>query len=90
MLMNNSNIGCNCRNNANNYYFKPIFDELEELSYAKKDQNVFHVNILNFIFSRLLKRQIEEESLNKISNPDPQDEYCEASKNSLENEKINK
>ena len=90
MLMNNSNIGCNCRNNANNYYFKPIFDELEELSYAKKDQNVFHVNILNFIFSRLLKRQIEEESLNKISNPDPQDEYCEASKNSLETEKINK
>ena len=90
MLMNNSNIGCNCRNNANNYYFKPIFDELEELSYAKKDQNVFHVNILNFIFSRLLKRQIEEESLNKISNPDPQDEFCEASKNSLEIEKINK
>ena len=90
MLMSNSNIGCNCRNNANNYYFKPIFDELEELSYAKKDQNVFHVNILNFIFSRLLKRQIEEESLNKISNPDPQDEYCEASKNSLETEKINK
>ena len=90
MLMNNSNIGCNCRNNANNYYFKPIFDELEELSYAKKDQNVFHVNILNFIFSRLLKRQIEEESLNKISNPDPQDEYCKASKNSLETEKINK
>ena len=90
MLMNNSNIGYNCRNNADNYNFKPIFDELEELSYAKKDQNVFHVNILNFIFSRLLKRQIEEESLNKISNPDSQDEFFEASKNSLEIEKINK
>ena len=34
-LMKNSNFGYDCRNNADNCFFAPIFDELEELSYAK-------------------------------------------------------
>ena len=35
-LMNNSNFGFDCRNNANNCCFQPIYDEIDELSYAKK------------------------------------------------------
>ena len=35
-LMNNSNFGFYCRNNANNCFFQPIYDEIEELSYARK------------------------------------------------------
>ena len=34
-LMNNSNFGYDCQNNADNCFFAPIFDEPEELSYAK-------------------------------------------------------
>ena len=40
-LMNNSNFGYNCRNNADNCFLQPIYDEIEELSYAKGYQNIF-------------------------------------------------
>ena len=40
-LMKNSNFGFDCRNNADNCFFQPIYDEIEELSHAKKNQNVF-------------------------------------------------
>ena len=29
-LMNNANFGYDCRNNADNYYFPPIYDEIDE------------------------------------------------------------
>ena len=29
-LMNNANFGYGCRNNADNYYFPPIYDEIDE------------------------------------------------------------
>ena len=35
-LLNNANFVYNCRNNANNCYFQPVYDEIEELSYAKR------------------------------------------------------
>ena len=35
-LMNNSNFGYECRNNADNCSFSPIYDELEEMMYAKR------------------------------------------------------
>ena len=39
-LLNNSNFGFDCRNNADNCFFNPIFDEIEELSYARRYQNI--------------------------------------------------
>ena len=35
-LMNNSNFGFDCRNNANNLRFEPLLNEIEELTYIKK------------------------------------------------------
>ena len=35
-LLSNANFGYDCRNNANNCFFAPVFDEIEELSYLKK------------------------------------------------------
>ena len=46
-LMNNTNFGYDCCNNANNCYFSPIYDELEELMHAKRYQNVF---VFDFCF----------------------------------------
>ena len=41
-LMDNSNLGYDYRNNADNCISTPIFNEIEELSYTKRFQNVFH------------------------------------------------
>ena len=57
-LMNNSNFGYDCRNNADNYSFTALFDEIEELAYAKKYQSVFGSDISDFLSSEFLKRQI--------------------------------
>ena len=40
-LMNNSNFAYDCRNNVDNCSFTLILDEIEELSYAKRYQNIF-------------------------------------------------
>ena len=79
-LMNNSNFGYDCRNNADNCFFQPIYDENEEFSYTKKNQNVFDQEISNFVSSEILERQLEEEYLNKFAKLDPQDEYFDAKK----------
>ena len=47
-------------------------------------QNIFDQYIAGFVSSELLERQIEEEFSHKIPSLDPQDEYYEATKNSLE------
>ena len=45
-LMNNSNFCYDCRNNAKNYSFKPIFDKLKELSYIK----IFSMQTFKILF----------------------------------------
>ena len=89
-LMNNSNFGYDCRNNADNCLSQPIYDEIEELSYTKKYQNVFDQEISDFVSSEILKRQIEEEYLSKFAKLDPQDEYFDAKNNSWEIQKKKK
>ena len=89
-LINNSNFGYDCQNNAGNYFFHSIYDEIEELLYAKWYQNVFDQDISEFVSSEILEQQIEEEFLNKIPSLDPNDEYYEARKNSFELKKKKK
>ena len=86
-IMNNANFGYDCRNNADNCYFSPIYDEIDELSYAKRYQNIFDQSISDFVSSESLERQIEKEFLNKIAKLDQNDNYYEATKNSLEIQK---
>ena len=74
-LMNNANFGYDCRNNAEKCCFSPIYDELEELMYAKTYQNIFDRSISTFVSSEYLERQIEEEFSNKIARLDPNYEY---------------
>ena len=86
--MNNSNFGHDCRNSIDNCSVTAFFDEIEELAFAKKYQNVFDSDISEFVSSELLKRKIEEESANKLAALDHQDKYYEARKNSLEAQKM--
>ena len=51
-VLNNSNFGYDCRDNADNCFFNPIYDEIEELSLAKKYQNIFDQIISDFVWFR--------------------------------------
>ena len=64
--------------------FQLVYDEIEELSYAKRCQNVFNQQINEFVSTEILERQIEKEFSNKLCLLDPQHDYYEAEKNSLE------
>ena len=79
-LMNNTNFGYDCCNNADNCYFHLVYDEIEEISYAKRYQNLFDQDISEFVSTEILERQIEEEFLRKLYDLDTQDEYYEAKK----------
>ena len=83
-LMNNSNFGYDCRNNTDNCFFEPIFNELEEPSYAKRYQNLFDPDISEFVSSELLEREINKTIDNKIVTLAQNETFFEARKNSLE------
>ena len=86
-LMNNANFGYDCRNNFENRYFTPIVDEMEEMGYIKKHQNIFEPDIISYFSPDHLRMQINEDFDNKIARIGTQDEYYEAKKNSLEIER---
>ena len=86
-LMNNVSFGYDCRNNADNCYFSQIYDELEELMYAKRYQNISDQSISECISSEYLEIQTEERFSNNIARLDPNDEYYDARKKYLEIEK---
>ena len=72
-LMNNSNCGYDCRNNLDNCQFVPIFDELQEITYLKRNYNYFDSKVLSFASSDLIRQEIEEkcnDSLMKLSKED--------------------
>ena len=81
-LMNNANFGYECRNN-----FEAIVDELDEMAYVRKHQNVYDSEIINYFSPDHLRMQINEDFDNKIAKIGTQDQYYEAKKNSLETER---
>ena len=87
-LMNNSNFGYDCRNNVDNcLIIDEIIDEIEEVRYIRKYQNVFDPNLKKFISSKLLEQEINEDFDNKISELDTNSQFFSARKNSLEIER---
>ena len=72
-LMNNSNFGFDCRNNANNLKFEPLLNEIEELSYIKKYHNLYDEKVKQFVNSEILEKKIEQDfqqELSEIKNND--------------------
>ena len=73
-LMNNSNFGFDCRNNANNFKFEPLIDEIDELTYIKKYQNLFDSKIKSFVSSSILEENINQnfdQAISLIKSDDP-------------------
>ena len=60
-LMKNANFGCDCCSNADNCCFSPIYDEIDELSYAKRYQNIFLIKVLaNSFYLKFLKNKLRK------------------------------
>ena len=73
-LMNNSNFGFDCRNNANNLKFEPLIKEIEELTYIRKYHNLFDEKVKRFVSSSILEQNINQEfdqSVSLIKSDDP-------------------
>ena len=66
-LLNDSNFRYNCRNNINNCSFKPINNELEEISSLKQRQSVLVKKMDEFINCDLIEQEIENEINCKLS-----------------------
>ena len=86
-LMHNANFCYDCRNNFENRYFTPVVDEIEEMAYIRKHQNVYDLDIINYFSLDHLQMQINQDFDNKLAKISSQDEYYEAKKNSLEIER---
>ena len=86
-VMNNSNFGYNCRNNSDNCFLASVIDELEEMSYIRKHQSLFNPALKGVFSTTLLKKQINEEFDNKISQLDQLSDFYDARKSSHEMER---
>ena len=60
-LLNNSNFGTDCRNNIDNRILEPIYDEISEIAYIKKFENIFD----NEKYSQLSDTNIMTQEVNE-------------------------
>ena len=73
-LMNNSNFGSDCRNNADNADFVPIFDEVNEIYSLQKYYSLVDPKINNFVSGNLIEDYVNEKFMQQfhkldINNP---------------------
>ena len=58
-LLNNSNFGIDCRNNIDNCFLKPLYDDFSEIPYIKKFTAIFNDDtFINFFSSSLMSQEI--------------------------------
>ena len=66
-LLNNSNFRIDCRNNIDNCYLEPLYDDFSEISYIKKFTAIFNDNTFrDFFFPNLLREEISQTFQAKI------------------------
>ena len=60
--MNNSNFDYGCRNNIDNCNFRPIYDDIDKVSYIQNYVSLyFNDDYKNFACPNTIKEQIEQE-----------------------------
>ena len=77
-LLNNSNLGYDCRKNNDNCNLELLYNGVEEVKYIKKYTNIFTDHKLKEIFTGdILREQIEKEIDEKINEYEVNDKfYC--------------
>ena len=56
-LLNNSNLGIDCRNNIDNCILEPLYDEIGEIAYIKKFCTIFGNETYRDFFSPTVMRE---------------------------------
>ena len=59
-LLNSANFGYDCRNNIDNCTFEPICNEISEITYINKNYSLFDKEVLKFVNSNLIEKEIEK------------------------------
>ena len=66
-LMKNSNFGNDCRNNIDNCSFRPIYDDIEEISYIQKYTSLYNNDdYKDFACPETIRQQIEQNYSSEI------------------------
>ena len=73
-LLNNSNFGIDCRNNIDNGILEPIYDEISEIAYIKKFDNIFdNEKYVQFSEANIVTQEVNEKYNWLILNLDKND-----------------
>ena len=87
-LLNNSNFGIDCRNNIDNCYLEPVYDDFSEINYIKQYTTIFSdEGYKDFFHSSLLREEIEQAFEAKFFALDKNDQTYKARKKYLERKK---
>ena len=86
-LMNNANLGYDCRNNLDNCQFVPIFDELKEVTYLRRYYNYFDQKVKLFKTSKLIQTDIEEKYNDSMTRLSKDDKFYEIKASAIKSER---
>ena len=87
-LMNNSNVGYDCRNNLDTCKFVPTYDELKERTYIETYHNIFDPKISEFVTTDLIKQNIEATYPEKLIKLDKEDKFYQVKLDTLNTERL--
>ena len=84
-FLNNTNFGIECRNNIDNCYLEPIYDDFSEISYITRYANIYHNKpFRNFFSTAILKSESTETYTAKIFALDKEDPTYQSRRNYYE------
>ena len=86
-LLNNANFGYDCRNNLDNCTFEPIRDEIGEISYIRKYNNVFDKEVSDFVNPQILKEELSLKYNNQVKKLSAYDPHYSIKMRAIENSK---
>ena len=86
-LMNNSNFGADCRNNADNIDFQPIFDEFADVIELEKYYNLCNPKIEDFVSVKTIEGSVENKYNEKFHKLDKNDPFYDVKLSSINTER---
>ena len=85
-MINNANFGSDCRNNADNVDFIPIFDEVNEIYSLQKYYSLVDPKIDNFVSGKLIEDYVNEKFTDQLNKLDKNDPFYDIKLSSLKQE----
>ena len=85
-LMNNANFGSDCRNNADNADFVPIFDEINEIYSSQKYYSLLDPKLNDFVSGTLIEDYVNQKFTEQFHKLDTNDPFYQIKLSSLKQE----